>query len=120
MLPIFVFALLAPEIVMRIFTDDPALIAAAVPSIRVMLLTYLINIPAYVLFLAVSGTGNTRVAFWIEFIATLLYVAYIWLAAIHLKADIALCWLSDAFYAVGLLVCSWFFLARGNWYHHRI
>ena len=120
MLPIFVFALLAPEIVMRIFTDDPALIAAAVPSIRVMLLTYLINIPAYVLFLAVSGTGNTRVAFWIEFIATLLYVAYIWLAALHLKADIALCWLSDAFYAVGLLVCSWFFLARGNWYHHRI
>lgn len=119
-LPCFVFALLLPEVVMRIFTDDLRLIAAAVPSLRVMLLIYIINIPAYVLFLTVSGTGDTRVAFWIELISTFLYVLYIWLVAIHLKADIAICWFSDAVYAIGLLVLSWIFLARGQWHRNRV
>ncbi len=119
-LPFFIFAMLAPELIIRIFTDEHRLVAAAVPSMRVMMLIYAINIPAFVLFLTVSGTGSTRVAFWIELISTILYVGYIWLVAIHLKADIAVCWLSDAVYALGLLGCSWFFLRRGQWYRTRI
>ena len=69
-LPLFLLAMAFPALIMRIFTDNADLIAAAVPSMRVMLLIYILNVPAYVLFLAVSGTGNTRQAFLMELAST--------------------------------------------------
>ena len=87
---------------------------------RVMLLIYILNVPAYVLFLAVSGTGNTRQAFLMELASTTLYVIYICIIAVRLRSDIALCWTSDAVYALGLLVLSYLYLKRADWQSKRI
>lgn len=119
-LPLFLLAMALPQFVIRIFTDDPAVAAAAVPSMHVMLLIYVINVPAYVFFLAVSGTGDTRRAFFMELAATTLYVLYICLIAIRLRADIAVCWTSDAVYALVLLILSYRYLKRGAWQTQRI
>lgn len=119
-LPLFLLAMALPQLVIRIFTEDPAVAAAAVPSMRVMLLIYVINVPAYVFFLAVSGTGDTRRAFFMELVATTLYVLYICLIAIRLRADIAVCWTSDAVYALVLLILSYRYLKRGAWQTQRI
>src|SRR5699024_4285153 len=51
-LPLFLLAMAFPELIMRIFTDNGFLIASAVPSMRVMLFIYVLNVPAYVFFLA--------------------------------------------------------------------
>lgn len=119
-LPLFLLAMAFPALIMRIFTDNADLIAAAVPSMRVMLLIYILNVPAYVLFLAVSGTGNTRQAFLMELASTTLYVIYICIIAVRLRSDIALCWTSDAVYALGLLVLSYLYLKRADWQSKRI
>ena len=84
------------------------------------LLIYILNVPAYVLFLAVSGTGNTRQAFLMELASTTLYVIYICIIAVRLRSDIALCWTSDAVYALGLLVLSYLYLKRADWQSKRI
>lgn len=119
-LPLFIIVMLIPHLVMYIFTENTDLITAAIPSMRVMLLIYAVNVPAYVFFLAVSGTGNTRTAFFIELAATILYVMYINITAVWLKADIAICWISDAVYAIALLVFSVWYLNKANWQHNRI
>lgn len=118
-LPLFVIVMALPQI-MYIFTDDASLIAAATPSMRVMLLLYIINVPAYVFFLAVSGTGNTKHAFLIELSATMLYTAYVIVIAVWLKADIALCWTSDGVYALVLLVLALLYLRKGKWQSKKI
>ena len=89
-------------------------------AMRVMLLIYILNVPAYVLFLAVSGTGNTRQAFLMELASTTLYVIYICIIAVRLRSDIALCWTSDAVYALGQLVLSYLYLKRADWQSKRI
>lgn len=119
-LPLFLLAMAFPELIMRIFTDNGFLIASAVPSMRVMLFIYVLNVPAYVFFLAVSGTGNTRQAFFIELAATILYVAYICLIAVWLRSDIAVCWTSDAVYALVLLVLSYAYLKKAKWQTRKI
>ncbi len=119
-LPLFLLATAFPHIIMRIFTDDAAIIASATTSMQVMLWTYVINVPAYVFFLAVSGTGNTRRALAIEIAATTLYVAYICLTAVYLKADIAICWFSDLVYSSVLLIMSYIYIRGGSWRDRRI
>ncbi len=118
--PLFAAAMAWPGLIARIFTDVSELAGAAKPSMRVMLLSYLLNVPAYVLFFAVSGTGNTRKAFYIELLSTCVYVAYICLVAVHLHSDIAVCWTSDSVYAAILLVCSGIYMHRASWNKTKI
>lgn len=119
-LPLFLLAMAFPGVIMRIFTDNGELISSAIPSMRVMLAIYAVNVPAYVLFLAVSGTGNTKLAFFIELAATALYVIYIYMIAVWLQAGITLCWTSDGIYAAVLLVLSWIYFRRCNWQATKI
>ena len=58
-----VLAFIFPEAIIRIYTDIPALVTAAVPAMLVMASAYILNVGGQVLFLAVSGTGSTKTAF---------------------------------------------------------
>lgn len=49
-----------------------------------------------------------------------IYVIYICIIAVRLRSDIALCWTSDAVYALGLLVLSYLYLKRADWQSKRI
>lgn len=119
-LPLFMIAMVFPGIIMLIFTDNADLIASAVPSMRVMLTIYIITVPANVFFLAVSGTGNTRQAFFMELAATALYAIYVYIIAVRLRSDIAICWTSDAVYSLGLLALAYIYLKKGKWQTKKI
>jgi len=92
---IFVMALF-PNSVMRIYTDNSALIQSAVPAYYVMIFVYLVSVPANILFNTVSGTGNTRSALFIELIALVAYVLSVIYLVIYLKADVAICWTTES------------------------
>ena len=100
---IFVMALF-PNSVMRIYTDNSALIQSAVPAYYVMIFVYLVSVPANILFNTVSGTGNTRSALFIELIALVVYVLsvteYIYLACMFSLT----CW----------------YMKKGNWKNKKI
>lgn len=59
-LPLAILIALFPELVLRIYTDNPDLIASSVSSLWVMLSSYLIAVPAFIFFFSVSGTGTRR------------------------------------------------------------
>lgn len=119
-LPLFIIAFSFPGIIMRIFTDNTDLIASAIPSMRVMLTGYILHIPGYILFFAISGTGNTKHAFYIELVSLAVYASYVFFMAMGLKADIAVCWTSDMAYSIILLCASYIYLKRVRWQNKKI
>lgn len=114
-LPFIIFSALFPEIVMRVYTDNAELIRSSVASLRVMLVSYLFGIPAFVYFLAIAGTGNTKVTFWIEISVLVLYIAFTYLFAIHLRADVAVTWSVETIYCMALLLLSYAYMKKGRW-----
>ena len=65
-IPLALTIAIFPTMFLRIYTDTPDLIANALPSLWVMLSAYIVAVPAFVYFFAVSGTGSTRSTLFIE------------------------------------------------------
>ena len=115
LIPLLIILCLFPESVLRAFTDSPSLIAASVNYVDVMASSTLIMAPSFILFNAVSGTGNTRAGFIMEMISLAVYTAVIYYGIIRLKPDVALCWFSEHVYGVTLIFLAWWYLKSGKW-----
>lgn len=96
------------------YTDNPDLIQCSVPSLWVMLSSYILAVPAFIYFFSVSGTGNTQVALWIDMASIFVYVSYTFLVGVWLHADVAVCWTTEYVYN-GMLFIAFFYLWKGNW-----
>lgn len=106
---------LIPEKIIGIYTDIPDLVEATVPAMIVMTLSYLVNVASLIFFQAVSGTGNTRMAFCLELVALFVYMLYCWVIMGVIRADVAVCWTAEYVYAsVMLVLCGWYMLS-GRW-----
>ena len=118
--PIIVIIAFIPQIYMRIFTDDIALLEGSVVSVYVMLGFNLIAIPACILFHAVSGTGNTRLALGVEIVATMFYATAIYAIIFTLRADVAVCWSVEYIYWSIIFLGSFLYFKFGNWSRQRV
>lgn len=118
-IPLAIIIAIFPTMFLRIYTDTPDLIANALPSLWVMLSAYIVAVPAFVYFFAVSGTGSTRSTLFIELYSLCIYVGYIVYIAVYLKMDVAICWTSDIVY-YAMIFTSFFYLWKGNWQNKKI
>lgn len=119
-LPVMILICLFPSVVLRLYTNDPTLIAASVGSLWVMVAGYLTLIPGNIYFNAVSGTGNSFMAMLMELGALALYVLSIWWIIILHRPSITLCWTVDIIYSVGLLLFTYLYLVKANWRNKKI
>lgn len=119
-LPLLALMAFFPVPIMKIYTDNPELIHSAVPAFYVMIFVYLFSVPANLLFSAVSGTGNTRSALWIELIALLLYVCSVAYLVIWLKAGIAICWITEYIYLFCMGILAYRYMRRGKWKEKKV
>ena len=115
-----VLAFIFPEAIIRIYTDIPDLVTAAVPAMLVMASAYILNVGGQVLFLAVSGTGSTKTAFRLELIALAVYMVYCTVIIGILKLDVAICWTAEHVYGGVLFFCSWLYMRSGRWKNRQI
>ncbi len=119
-LPIMILLCLTPQWILRIYTNDAALIAYCIPSVFVMSTYYFVALPGNILFQSVSGTGDTRVAFIIEMITIVFYtLAIYWIIELG-KVDIALCWVVEHIYWSLKLVMAYIYFKRGKWMTKKI
>ena len=118
-LPIGILIAMFPSTVLRIYTDNPDLIASSIPSLWVMLSSYLFAVPGFIYFFSVSGTGNTRRALEIDMASIFVYVLYILYVAVWLRADVAVCWTTEYVYNI-MILSSFFYLWKGNWRNKKI
>lgn len=119
-IPVVLAVALFPHQVIGIYTDLPGMAEAATPSVWVMCTSYLLLIPSDILLNGVSGTGNTRMSFYLELPALVVYVAYITVIVYYLRCDVAWSWTVDHLYGLTMVIGCSIYLRRGKWRNRRI
>lgn len=119
-LPLVTLIALIPLPILSIYTDIEELKQACIPSLWVLCSSYVVMIPGHIYFQAVSGTGNTRAAFILEMGSLCIYVIYISVIIMGLKADVAVCWTTEHLYAFCIGIASYFYIRKGKWQYKKI
>ncbi len=115
MLIVILAVSLFPRLMIRIYTDDPSLIADTVVPLYVLISSLPLYSVGSVLFSAVSGTGNTRTALRFEIFTLIFYMAYMWLVIIFLRLSVAVAWTTEHVYWIFLIALSYYYLRSGKW-----
>ncbi|MCQ2315577.1 MAG: MATE family efflux transporter [Bacteroidales bacterium] len=118
-IPFIVVCAAFPMTVMRIYTEDIALAQLAIPSIYVICGAIAFQAVGSIFFEAVSGTGNTNAALWLEFGILLIYIGYIWMMT-HTATDVALVWTCEYVYGALIAFVSYLYVKYANWQRKRI
>lgn len=118
-IPFIVVCAAFPMTVMRIYTEDLALAQLAIPSIYVICGAIAFQAVGSIFFEAVSGTGNTNAALWLEFGILLIYIGYIWMMT-HTATNVALVWTCEYVYGALIAFVSYLYVKYANWQRKRI
>ena len=114
-LPMMVFTFAFPQLFARIYTDDAGLILACVPTLRVVSVAMMFCAVGSIIFNTISGTGNTRTAFVIEFFTLFFYLGYVYYTAIILRTSVEIVWMSEFVYWIIIGGFGLLYLMKGNW-----
>lgn len=120
MCPITLFISLCPDLIMSIFTSNAHLYDEARSALYVLLSSYVFTIPAQILLHAVSGTGNTRVALYMEFTALIVYTVYVIIAIFHYRLPLTWCWASEIVYSSIICVLALVYIKSDRWKSKQI
>lgn len=119
-IPLVLVCLLIPNQIALIYTEDAGLALASVPAMYVICVGALAQCFAIILFEAVSGTGNTLMAFLLELGVLVFYILYIVLTSNVLAMPIAVVWGAEIVYAVLLGIVCYVYLKRSRWQNHEV
>jgi putative MATE family efflux protein len=114
-LAIVVLSVIFPHAILRVYTNDEALIASTMPSLYVISGALLLFSISQIIFSGVSGTANTNVAMGIEFITIFIYLVYVYLVALVFRKSIELVWTSEYIYFIIMGVLSVLYMRFGKW-----
>ncbi|MCW3464311.1 MATE family efflux transporter [Chitinophaga nivalis] len=106
---------LFPYTLLQIYTSNSELIAASIPSIRIITLSTLLMAIAGITLNAVTGTGNTRMNLFIEFTAVVGYMAYCDIVIEKMRSPLHLAWGADFIYWIIILIICVIYLRSGKW-----
>jgi putative MATE family efflux protein len=98
-----------------IYSDDAALIAFAMPSLRVIVLATLVMSISTVVFNGVVGTGNTLINLTMEITCVGTYLVYCYFIIRRWHSPLYICWGSEFVYWISLLAWSALYLRSGRW-----
>lgn len=104
-----------PEKIISIYTNIDEVIIQTVPVFyTVMVATFTLAF-GFILFQAVSGTGKTKVALFIEMIVLTVYLGVIYWITGTPGAKISTVWMVEILYGLGLGLLSLAYLKWGSW-----
>ncbi len=113
--PLIGLALALSGPLLRLFTDDAAVVETAFVPMCVMLSTFLISVPAYTWCNTVIGTGKTRMAFIIQMVTIAVYLIYLFSLTRLPDIPLALYWTAEQLYVLVMLGLSIWWLRRNRW-----
>ncbi len=119
-MPLLCFYAIFPELSLRLFTDNPDLIKASINVTYVMCAASFIQITAFILFNAVSGTGAVKATVWIEFINLVIYTFFVWFIIYRSRPTPAVAWSVEIGYQAITAILSLLFLLYGQWQHKKL
>lgn len=104
-----------PRLFLSVYGQGDAFIDHAIPVLRVVS-TALIAMSIGTIWLnAVTGTGNSKINFYIEILAVTVYSAYVWYVLEYKNWPVTIGWLSEWLYWLVLFTCSFIYMKSGKW-----
>lgn len=119
-LVIALFLNLLPNAFLSLFGQGVEFNSAALPVLRVVSFALVLSSFSTILLNTVTASGNTRITFYIEVGAILLYCVYIYLVSEYFFLPIAYGWMSEWLYWTSLALPSVWYLRSGRWKNKRI
>jgi putative MATE family efflux protein len=104
-----------PEQIISIYTSDQQLIQMGIPVLYVISVSSILFGFGFILFSGVSGTGKTKVSFFIEIQALVVYLVYAIVMVMVFKASIAAVWSVEILYGLLLSMVSLIYLKSKRW-----
>ena len=89
---------LFPYLFLSVYGQSKEWVDHAIPVIRIVSSALVMMSFTTVCVNAVTGTGNTKVSFFIEFVTIILYCFYVWLVLERLNRSVAIGWTSEWLY----------------------
>lgn len=113
--PLMILTFIFPELFAHIYTDDLSLVAASVPVIRTVSIAIAFFAMANVIINAVSGTGSTKIAFYMEAVTLSFYISFVYYTAILNPQEVYVVWFSEFVYWSFIGGFGYLYLLKGNW-----
>lgn len=113
-IPIMILVAIFPIQIARIYTEDLNLAQMVVPSIYVICFGTIFQGIGNAYFEAVSGTGNTSAALYLEAIILVIYVAFIWMMT-HLTTNVHWVWTAEILYGALLGIFCIVYMKFAKW-----
>jgi Na+-driven multidrug efflux pump len=107
--------LLFPKQILGIFTNDEQLIQDSLRTLQVVDVALIFFSFAIVSINAVSGTGATRMALYIEILSIFIYLLYIYLFTFVFKGSVESVWCSEIIYWLFAGAACYWYLRSGIW-----
>lgn len=117
--PIIILISIFPEQVARIYTDDIELARLVIPSVYVICIGTIFQGIGNAYFEAVSGTGNTSAALYLEAAILIIYVAFVWLIS-NLTNNVQWVWTAEILYGVLLGIVCFIYMKFAKWNRKKI
>jgi len=111
---------LFPQQLISLFGQDKNFISESVAVVRVVTIAIFIMSMAVVWLNAVTGTGNSKISFYIELITISVYSVYVYIILETLNLPITIGWTAEWVYWLFILGLSFLYIRRGNWKNKRI
>lgn len=109
-----------PRTIISVYTSDPTLIEACLPSIYVISAAMLLSSISNVYFNGVSGTGNTRSALAMELVTLLFYCVYLYVIGVVFRMPVQVCFTTELIYYGFLMVFCMVYLSKATWQNKKI
>ncbi len=119
-IPLILLTFAFSGVLLRLFTNETAVIHTAFYPFCVMLSTFILSVPAYVYCNTVIGTGNTKIAFIFQMINITIYLAYLFILSRIQSVPLAVYWTAEQLYVIVLLVLSLLYLRRNKWQNKHL
>ncbi len=118
-IPIVVIVAIFPVQIASIYTDDLEFAKLVVPAILVICSGTIFQGIGNAYFEAVSGTGNTAAALYLESVILVIYILFIF-AMTHLTTKVELVWTAELLYGALLGILCYIYMKFAKWDKNRI
>ena len=107
--------LVLPYPILRIYTDNAQVIENSILPYYSAMSSFITMIPGMILLSVVSGTGQTKMAMYIELLVLVFYCINVWYVVMYLRADLYICWTCEHSYNILLSLFTYWYLKRNKW-----
>ena len=111
----FIPILVSAKGILSLYTDNMELVNMGFKALYVVGIAVILNSVAWIIFSAISATGNTMIALFIESFTIVCYLASVYFFAFEFPNRIEIIWCGENVYPIVLFFLSVWYLSTNHW-----